>query len=258
MLNTDSPMPLYIQLADILRQAIDACEYMVGHKIPSENELAKQYGVGRPTVRQATDLLIREGALERRRGSGTYVLPKTKPVDLFSLSGAGVAWQASDVDAEVVWLSQPRLVDCDEGSVGFARAFRMQRLTKVDQCPVLLETFYLHYPVFAHFDKVFTPQQSLSAQVKQHYHLHASSAEQSFKVMFPSRKLAELMQVSSSFSSQPSCQLSSQLPRQSYSKTPLLHVVRKLNFGAMEGVIYCDIICRTDNFRFSQTIYAAQ
>ena len=236
MLNIASPIPLYLQLADILREAIAVGSYGENEKVPSETEMAKQYGIGRPTVRQATDVLVREGLLDRRRGSGTYVLPKTKPVDLFSLSGAGMAWQASDVTAQVEWLSMPTLVDSDEYLTGLSKAFHMQRVTYVENVPVLLETFYLHHQVFWQFDQVFDPQQSLSTQVKQAYYLSATCAEQNFKVMFPSRKLAEVMQVSN--------------------KVPLLHVGRKLHFGTMEGVIYCDIICRTDSFRFSQTIYA--
>jgi GntR family transcriptional regulator len=74
-LNTQSPVPLYRQLAQRLRANIERGELAVSQKIPSENELASEYGIGRPTVRQATDLLVREGILQRRRGAGTFVLP---------------------------------------------------------------------------------------------------------------------------------------------------------------------------------------
>jgi GntR family transcriptional regulator len=45
----------------------------VGQAIPSERRLAAELGVSRPTLRAATDELVREGLLRRRHGSGTYV-----------------------------------------------------------------------------------------------------------------------------------------------------------------------------------------
>ncbi|MFL6539073.1 MAG: GntR family transcriptional regulator, partial [Chthoniobacterales bacterium] len=49
-------------------------------------ELSRQHGIGRPTVRQATELLVKRGLIERRRGSGTYVRKAEQRVDLFSLA----------------------------------------------------------------------------------------------------------------------------------------------------------------------------
>jgi len=45
----------------------------VGNAIPSERQLSVDLGVSRLTVRAALDELVREGFLDRRRGSGTYV-----------------------------------------------------------------------------------------------------------------------------------------------------------------------------------------
>lgn len=45
-----------------------------GDRLPSERELSLRWGVARMTVRHATDVLVAEGLVERRHGSGTYVL----------------------------------------------------------------------------------------------------------------------------------------------------------------------------------------
>lgn len=63
----------YTQIADQIRSQIASGEYPLGEKIPAENDLARQLGVSRPTVRQALDLLTREGRLIRIKGSGTFV-----------------------------------------------------------------------------------------------------------------------------------------------------------------------------------------
>lgn len=52
---------------------IEAGEYPVGERIPSENELARSFGVSRPIVREGLGALRAAGVLETRSGSGTYV-----------------------------------------------------------------------------------------------------------------------------------------------------------------------------------------
>jgi len=60
----------------------------VGQAIPAERQLATELGVSRLTLRAALDELVRDGYLERRHGSGTYVTePKiTQPLTLTSFS----------------------------------------------------------------------------------------------------------------------------------------------------------------------------
>ena len=60
-----------------------------GSKLPNEFELGEKFGVGRSTIREAVKLLVSQGILEVRRGSGTYVV-NTTPSDLdpLGLSGA--------------------------------------------------------------------------------------------------------------------------------------------------------------------------
>lgn len=65
--------PLYIQIADQLRQRIQSGGYPAGEKIPTETQLSEQFGVNRHTLRQAIALLKQEGALRIERGRGTFV-----------------------------------------------------------------------------------------------------------------------------------------------------------------------------------------
>jgi len=57
----------------LLRELIASAE--PGDRLPSERDLSLRWNVARMTVRHATDALIAEGLVVRRRGSGTYVLP---------------------------------------------------------------------------------------------------------------------------------------------------------------------------------------
>lgn len=64
---------LYIALKDDLLARIEDGTYPVGSIIPAETELAEIYGVSRPTIRQALQLLVDAGYLDRRRRRGTVV-----------------------------------------------------------------------------------------------------------------------------------------------------------------------------------------
>ncbi|MER8776275.1 FadR/GntR family transcriptional regulator [Mesorhizobium sp. M0199] len=67
------PRRLYRQVADQLRQLIDAGEFSVGDRLPTERDLADQLGISRPTVREALIALEVEGRIRIRVGSGIYV-----------------------------------------------------------------------------------------------------------------------------------------------------------------------------------------
>jgi DNA-binding FadR family transcriptional regulator len=67
------PRRLYRQVAEQLRRLIDAGEFRVGERLPTERELADQLGVSRPTVREALIALEVEGRVRIRVGSGIYV-----------------------------------------------------------------------------------------------------------------------------------------------------------------------------------------
>lgn len=64
---------LWEQVADDIRADIDSGRLDSGTRLPSEFELADQYGVSRATTRRATAELISEGLLVILRGRGTYV-----------------------------------------------------------------------------------------------------------------------------------------------------------------------------------------
>lgn len=72
-----SPLPLHIQVEELLRRLIEMPQYQNGEFLPREEFLAKQLGISRNTVRQATNKLEYEGLIMRKKGLGTRVAPKT-------------------------------------------------------------------------------------------------------------------------------------------------------------------------------------
>jgi GntR family transcriptional regulator len=69
----DSPVPRYAQLADLLRQRIARGVWAQGEQLPTLEELVREFEVARVTVRQAVNLLARDGLLSPQQGRGTFV-----------------------------------------------------------------------------------------------------------------------------------------------------------------------------------------
>jgi GntR family transcriptional regulator len=71
-----SRVPLYIQVASVMRQRIDSKQWLPGQKISTLVELEREFQVARVTVRQAVDILCEEGLLQCHQGRGTFVSEK--------------------------------------------------------------------------------------------------------------------------------------------------------------------------------------
>ncbi|MBR5155278.1 MAG: substrate-binding domain-containing protein [Clostridia bacterium] len=79
MIDRRKHIPLYIQLADLIRQQIINGTIKPGDKLISEAAMIRKYQLGRLTIREALSVLVNEGLLEKHHGKGTYC--KAKPVD---------------------------------------------------------------------------------------------------------------------------------------------------------------------------------
>jgi GntR family transcriptional regulator len=135
--------PLYQRLAQKLTQQIVAGEFASGQALPPERKLAEVHDVSRITVRHALQQLVRDGLVEQRRGSGTYVSSKvSQPLSkLTSLS--------EDVAARGM-VARSRLMSCGVGvatpeeviGLGLSpgrRISRIVRMRSADGRPLAVE-----------------------------------------------------------------------------------------------------------------------
>ncbi|MFF9494110.1 GntR family transcriptional regulator [Streptomyces flaveolus] len=73
--------PKYVRLAQTLQRRIEDGTYAPGSRVPSENQLVQAFGMSRPTVVRALELLKRDGWLESRQGYGTIVRGRPEVVE---------------------------------------------------------------------------------------------------------------------------------------------------------------------------------
>lgn len=237
MLNLQSPVPLYQQLAEILMTAMQTGEFLPGTRIPAETLLAATHGIGRPTVRQAIEVLVKKGLVQRKRGSGTFVLEPRRQVDLFSLAGTSSAFQRQGIEAEVRILNPICLVnvfDDKENPFNEQDAYGFSRLTLAEKEPVLIEDFFLQKSLFSGIETVDLSNVSLARLVEDRFYLKPVNGRQTFKIVTLEDSRAKLLGIKSG--------------------APILEVRRSIDFPDIKNGVYSKIFCRTDRFSFSQTL----
>jgi DNA-binding GntR family transcriptional regulator len=142
--------PKYVQIADHLRDRIARGELRPGDEVPSEHQVAAEWGVSRPTATKALDILRREGHVIGRQGAGTFV---TEPLSLRRPSSdrylrsveTGRIYlpneRARILSAELV--EAPADIADALGLAKGSQVVRRRRLTMRDDEPVELSTSWL-------------------------------------------------------------------------------------------------------------------
>lgn len=143
MIDKSSPIPVYYQLKEMIKEKITKGTWQVGQCIASERELTEAYGVSRMTVRQALGELVQEGLLVREKGKGTFVCePKVKQEDMMSFSDiikkAGRTLITRVLDFEVINTPEELADTFDEEKI-----YKINRLRLVDGEAVANEVVYI-------------------------------------------------------------------------------------------------------------------
>lgn len=143
LLQEESRTPLYLQLQQLVRQAIERHVLVQDDLIPAERDLAVEYGVSRITVRKAIDGLAQEGLVVRRRGSGTFVAARVEK-SFSKLSSFSEDMIARGRKPSSEWLSRSVGAVTPEESLSLGlspgtRVYRFQRLRFADEIPMAIE-----------------------------------------------------------------------------------------------------------------------
>jgi GntR family transcriptional regulator len=168
---------LYRQIKKDLTRRIESGELPAGEALPSERELCERYGVSRPTLRQATQDLVREGTLVVRRGVGTFVAQPRVRQQLGSVLGftEKMARQGRRASTQVLERSVHRVDELDAsvaselGLEPDASVLRVVRLRLADNIPVMVETMHISPDRFAGIDDLDLEKVSLYQALRDRY-----------------------------------------------------------------------------------------
>ncbi|WP_454885062.1 FadR/GntR family transcriptional regulator [Sphingomonas oryzagri] len=113
--NVESTPRLYQDIARALVREMAAGTYPIGSRLPAERELAAQYNVSRPTIRETMIALEVQNLIEVRVGSGAYVrkLPGTPDVAEFHLTAFELTEARLMIEGEAAALAASQVTDDD-------------------------------------------------------------------------------------------------------------------------------------------------
>ncbi|MBX2966596.1 MAG: GntR family transcriptional regulator [Cyclobacteriaceae bacterium] len=127
-----SSVPLHIQVEGLIRQMISLSEYQNGKLLPNEVDLSRKLGISRNTLRQATNRLVFEGLLLRKKGYGTVV---SYPVDSkaknwlsFTQEMKSKGIEVKNYSTKLSWVVPPDDVLLFFGIDGKVKLLKMERV----------------------------------------------------------------------------------------------------------------------------------
>ncbi|MPZ55976.1 MAG: GntR family transcriptional regulator [Rhizobiales bacterium] len=161
-----SRIPLYIQVASVMRQRIDSQQWLPGQKISTLVELEREFEVARVTVRQAVDILCEEGLLQCQQGRGTFV--SEKPPDRHWLKLATewdlmIASIKDNVPRRIRVDNPPPFPDLRDGEGKLAHEYKFLRSVQFKEtAPYGIVSLHLARSVFERDPEAFLEHPALS------------------------------------------------------------------------------------------------
>jgi GntR family transcriptional regulator len=143
-----SPLPLYNQIRELLRNRILDGSHMPLSRMPSESELCELFGVSRITIRQALNDLQKEGLIFKIHGKGTFVAKPKAYQNISSLQGLAesLAQQGYEVINQVCGIqyfpAPPKIAERLALKQGCLVA-EIRRVRLINREPVSLEVTYV-------------------------------------------------------------------------------------------------------------------
>ena len=186
VIQRDSPIPIYSQIAEALRLQIQSDELKAGENFPSERELAELFGVSRMTVRQAVQRLRQEGLIYYERGVGTFVTNHKIDVHTRNLGGfsdemISLGLAPSSRVLKLKRETADKQVQQELRLKIDAEVFYLERLRLADDEPMAYETTYLPTALCPELDQQDLTKNSLYQILVQDYNLRINHAAESLE-----------------------------------------------------------------------------
>jgi GntR family transcriptional regulator len=197
-IDTQSKVPVYHQIKEGLREAIENERLQPHDMLPLERELSALYGVSRLTVRQAVNELVQEGMLQQVQGVGTFIA-EPKVVQVFPTVLGFSARMRQEGHATI---NRVLHHDTETASPSVARRLRLlpgepvvrlARLRIVDNEPLMIETSFLALNRFPDVLNDDFAVRSLYDVISARYGLHVFELDQTLEPVLMTEYEADLL-----------------------------------------------------------------
>lgn len=195
----NSAIPLHAQVETILRELISEKEYQEGKFLPNEVDFAKRLGISRNTVRQATNKLVNEGLIVRKKGVGTKVADKHKVITRldnwlsFTQEMKEKGIKVKNFDLDVRYAKPEKEVAEFFGVKEDRDLIRMERLRGTEEGPIVNFISYFHPRVDIKPDEDFSIP--LYQILEEKYNTVAKTSKEEITAMLADKTLAKKLKV---------------------------------------------------------------
>lgn len=199
-LTKNSVLPLYYQLAESLRGKITGGEYAVGDQLPSERELMSIYDISRNTVRDAIDVLVQDGLVERDHGRGTFVAHPQLQLGLTRLTGFSEDMRERNLAPSSVLLKlevkiPPEAVAHKLHLLDDEKTLYVERLRLADNLPMAINNSYFSLATCPQLVNEDFGNVSIYNIMETKYNLHIAHAEQTVRACIATQVQADLLKI---------------------------------------------------------------
>lgn len=195
-------LPRYYQLINIIKGQIDSKKWKPHEPIPSERQLEEIYNVSRTTIRQALDILTRQGYLYREHGRGTFVSPQKLQKGINELTSftedmlkRGLKPASKNLNLELIEppADVAAMLDIHDKN---QKVYKIERLRLADNQPMGLQTSYLLLSEGQEITEAdLGTSKSLYRLLQEKFNLIPTEADETLEVTVASEQEAQLLQV---------------------------------------------------------------
>ncbi|MFA9556599.1 GntR family transcriptional regulator [Evansella sp. AB-rgal1] len=186
MINKNSPIPIYYQLEELIRNNIENGIFREGDLVPSERTLSEEYGISRMTIRQALTNLVKEGLLVREKGKGTFVAKKKLEQPLMNLTSFSEDMKGRGLEPSTILIGfeevQLSATECKELNIDVKSiSYRVKRLRLADGIPMAYEELVSPKSLLGEVNETMFLQKSFYNHIEEKLKLRIDSAKQTLE-----------------------------------------------------------------------------
>ncbi len=202
IIDKNNPNPYYRQIADWIRKKIATKEWKVNHQLSSEEELSKELGVSRGTIRRAISDLIKEGILIQIQGKGTFVAEKKvfypfgQELVSFAESMARNGLNFTTKVLEMKTIRADELIQDKFSIKGNKKVLFLKRIRYVDEEPVIVIENYINIEICPGIDQVDFAKTTLFDSIESLSQQKIGFGKRQFNAIGLDKEKAELLSLS--------------------------------------------------------------
>lgn len=200
MINKSSGIPVYKQIETSIRTDISRGVYPVGAKLPSEDDIANEFGVSRGTVRQALSALANQGIVKRIHGNGTFVCESGNEckieTDHFISFLDGLERTGAQIDTTI--LDKNLTMSDDVLGELFpvnTELYAIKRLRKRDEKPIMFSVDHIPCDIAPDIADKYNDCKSIYEFLENEYGIRISKVKRIFYAVTANRDMASTLSI---------------------------------------------------------------